>query len=74
MMLTCLVISGSLWIGDANIMFPTQGTFYFHKFQQNIRVFASGGSRHGGFIIPDEFDAETIGGVFEKCSKEKSGD
>jgi hypothetical protein len=55
-------------------MFPTQGTFYFHKFQQNIRVFASGGSRHGGFIIPDEFDAETIGGVFEKCSKEKSGD
>ena len=73
-MLTCLVISGSLWIGDANIMFPTQGTFSFHKFQQNIKVFAPGGSRHGGFIIPDEFDAETISGVFEKCSKKKSGD
>ena len=30
-MLTCLIVAGSLWIGDDTRMFPTQGAFYFIK-------------------------------------------
>tara|TARA_Y100000385_G_scaffold268616_1_gene305834 strand:- start:2030 stop:2248 length:219 start_codon:yes stop_codon:yes gene_type:complete len=72
-MLTCLVIAGSLWIGDMNILYPTQGAFYFHKFQQTVRVYESGG-RMGAFVIPKSMDAPTLGEVFENCSKEKRGD
>jgi len=73
-MLTCLVIAGSLWIGDINILYPTQGTFYFHKFQQTVRVYGTTGDRYGAFVIPKSMNADTLGEVFEKCSKEKSGD
>ena len=72
-MLTCLVIAGSLWIGDMNILYPTQGSFYFHKFQQTVRVYGPDG-RMGAFVISKDFDAPTLGEVFEKCSKEKIGD
>ena len=73
-MLTCLVLAGSLWIGDYNKMFPTQGAFYFHKFQDTIKIYGVGGDRHGSFVIPREMRGETIMNVFENCSKESAGD
>tara|TARA_B110000495_G_C22633366_1_gene376568 strand:- start:153 stop:368 length:216 start_codon:yes stop_codon:yes gene_type:complete len=66
-MLTCLVIAGSLWIGDESKMFPTQGAFYFHKFQQTIKIYGVGGDRHGSLIIPKEYDGDTIMKVFNNC-------
>ena len=73
-MLTCLVIAGSLWIGDANILYPTQGTYYFHKFQQIVRVYNKDGSRMGSFDIPESIKSDTISEVFKKCSKEKGNE
>jgi len=70
-MLTCLIIAGSLWIGDEQIMFPTQGSFYFHKFQETIKIYGKGGDRHGSFVIPKEMRGETITEVFENCTSEK---
>ena len=73
-MLTCLVIAGSLWIGDINILYPTQGAFYFHKFQQTVRVYGTNGDRYGAFVIPKSMNADTLGEVFKKCSEEEYGD
>ena len=67
-MLTCLIVAGSLWIGDEKIMFPTQGSFYFHLFQDTVKVYGIGGPRHGSFVIPKEIDGETIAEVFENCA------
>jgi hypothetical protein len=71
-MLTCLIVAGSLWIGDENKMFPTQGLFYFHKFKDSIKVYSHNGSRYGSFVIPKNLKGETIMEVFENCAN-KSG-
>lgn len=72
-MLVCLVIAGSLWIGDEKLMYPTQGSFYFHKFQDTIKIYGNGGDRYGSFVIPKEFKNEnTISGVFQKCSEKNN--
>ena len=69
-MLTCLVIAGSLWIGDYNKLYPTQVAFYFHKFQQVIKIYGAGGNRHGSLTIPKEYKAESIAEVLKKCSED----
>jgi len=68
-MLTCLIVAGSLWVGDESRMFPTQGSYYFHRFKETIKVYGADGARYGSFIIPKEFDGETIMTVFKNCSK-----
>ena len=68
-MLLCLVISGQLWIGDSQRLFPTQGDYYFHKFQDSITIYSVGGIRRGSVAIPKEMNGETIAEVFTNCSK-----
>ena len=53
-MLLCLVISGQLWIGDSQRLFPTQGDYYFHKFQDSITIYSVGGIRRGSVAIPKD--------------------
>jgi len=69
-MLLCLVISGQLWIGDSQRLFPTQGDYYFHKFQDSITIYSVGGIRRGSVAIPKEMNGETIAEVFINCSKD----
>lgn len=69
-MLLCLVISSQLWIGDSQRLFPTQGDYYFHKFQNSITIYSVGGIRQGSVAIPKEMNGETLAEVFINCSKD----
>ena len=62
-MLTCLVIAGSLWIGDDTQMFPTQGTYYFLKIRDSINVYTENG-RVTSFPIPKDLNGDNIKEVF----------
>jgi len=68
-MLKCVIIASSLFLGDEARMFPAQGSFYFHKFQDSLKVYGANGTRYGSFVIPKKMQAETIEEVFKLCVK-----
>lgn len=62
-MLTCLVIAGSLWIGDDTRMFPTQGPYYFLKIRDSLNVYTSHG-RVTSFPISKDQKGNSIKELF----------
>jgi len=67
-MLTCLILAGSLWIGDDTRMFPTQGTYYFLKLRDSLNVYTENG-RVTSFPVPKDMNAETISEVIINVCK-----
>ena len=68
-MLTCLIVAGSLWIGDDTRMFPTQGAFYFIKQRDVIIIYDNAKrTRTASFLIPKNVKGDTIKEVFENCN------